>query len=148
MRRSIDVLAGYWLVVQLLSCARLITPWTAAHQASLLISWSLLKFKSLESVILYKHLILYCPLFLLPSIFPSIRVFSKESALLVRWPKYWSFSFGISPADEHLGPVLFKSGLRWSSWWASVVLGVIKLWPAPWNEECFIKLLTSSVWGF
>ena len=71
------------------------TPWTAACQASLSItnSWSLLKVTSMESVMPSNHLILYCPLLLLPSIFPSIRVFSSESALHIRWPKYWSFSF-------------------------------------------------------
>ena len=103
MRRSIDFLAGCWLVVvQLLSYARLfVTPWAAAHQASLCpsLSWSLLKFKSTESVILSKHLILCCPLLLLPSIFPSIRVPSNELALHLRWPKYWSFS--ISPSNEY-----------------------------------------------
>ena len=76
------------------------TPWTAAHHASLTfaISWSLLKLVSIESVMPSNHLILYCPLLLLPSVFPSIRVFSKESVLCVRWPKYWSFS--ISPSNQ------------------------------------------------
>ena len=89
--------------VQLLSRVRFFaTPWTAAHQASLSItnSWSLLKLISIESVILSNHLILCRPLFLLPSVFPSIRVFSSESALCIRWPKYWSFSFSISPSNE------------------------------------------------
>ena len=85
-----------WIVVQSLSCVWLFaTPWTAAPQASLpfTISLSLLKFMYIESVILSNHLILCCPLLLLPSAFPSIRVFSSESALCIRWPKYWSFSF-------------------------------------------------------
>ena len=84
------------------------TPWTAAHQASLsfTISWSLLKLMSIESMMLSNHLILCCPL-LLPSIFPSIRVFPSESALRIRWPKYWSFSFSISP-KEYSGLISVK----------------------------------------
>ena len=84
--------------VQLFSCVQLfVTPWTAAHQASLSItnSQSLLKFTCIESVMPSNHLILCRPLLLLPSIFPSIRVFSNESALHTRWPKYWSFSFSL-----------------------------------------------------
>ena len=78
-------------------------PWTAACQASLSItnSWSLLKFMSIESVMPSNHLILCSPLLLLPSVFPSIRVFSSESVLHIRWPKYWSFSFSISPSNEY-----------------------------------------------
>ena len=85
------------------------TPWTAACQASLSItnSWSLLKFMSIESVVPSNHLILCCPLLLLPSIFPSIRVFSNESVLCIRWPKYWSFSFSISPSNEYSGLISF-----------------------------------------
>ena len=87
-----------------------VTPWTAAHQAPLssTISWSLLKFISTESVMLSNHLILCHTLLLLPSIFPSIRVFSSESVLHIRWPKYWSFSFSISPSSEHSGLISFK----------------------------------------
>ena len=90
--------------VQLLSHV-FATQWTAAHQASLSItnSQSLLKLMSTESVMPPNHLILCHPLFLLPSIFPSIRVFSKESVLSIRWPNYWSFSFSISPSNEHSG---------------------------------------------
>ena len=86
------------------------TPWTTAHQASQSISnsRSLLKLKSIESVMPSNHLILCRPLFLLPSIFPSIRVFSNESALHIRWPKYWSFSFNISPSNEHPGLIAFR----------------------------------------
>ena len=86
------------------------TPWTAAHQASLSItnSRSLLKLMSIESVMPSKHLILYHPLLLPPSIFPSIRVFSNESALRIRWPKYWSFSFSISPSNEYSGLISFR----------------------------------------
>ena len=86
------------------------TPWTAARQTSLsfTISWSLLKFMSVESVMLSDHLILCHPLLLLPSVFPSIRVFSSESALHIRWPKYWSFSFSVSPFSEYLGLISFR----------------------------------------
>ena len=89
-----------------LSLVRLfVTPWTAAHQASLFItnSRSPPKPMSIESIMASNHLILFRPLFLLPSIFPSIRVFSNESALHIRWPKYWSFSFNIGPSNEHPG---------------------------------------------
>ena len=86
------------------------TPWTAAHQASLSITnfWSLLKLMSIELVTPSNHLILCCPLLLLPSIFPNIRVFSNESVLHIRWPKYCNFSFNISPFDQHLGLISFR----------------------------------------
>ena len=86
------------------------TPWTAALQASLsiTISWSLLKLMSIESVMPSNHLVLCHPLLLLPSIFPSIRVFSHESVLSIRWSKYWSFSFSISPSNEYLGLISFR----------------------------------------
>ena len=88
--------------------------WTAARQASLSISnsWSLLKLVSIESVMPSNHLILCHPLLLLPSILPSIRVFSNESALHIRWPKNWSFSFNISPSNEHPGLI----SLGWTGW--------------------------------
>ena len=98
--------------VQLLSCVQLFaTPWTAARQASLSItnSWSLLKLMSTESVMPSNHLILCHPLLLPPSIFLSIRVFSNESLLHIRWPKYWSFSFTISPSNEYLGLISFRT---------------------------------------
>ena len=87
-----------------------VTPWTATLQASLSItnSQSLLKLMSIESVMPSNHLILYCPLLFLPSILPSIRVFSNESALRIRWPKYWSFSFNISPSNEYSGLISFR----------------------------------------
>ena len=87
------------------------TPWTSACQASLsfTISQSLLKLMSIELVVPSNHLILCRPLLLLPSIFPSIRVFSSESALCVRWPKYWSFSFTVSPVNEHSGLISFST---------------------------------------
>ena len=97
--------------VQLLSHVQLFaTPWTAACQASLSItnSWSFLKFMSIESVMPSNYLILCHPLLLLPSIFPSIRVFFNESALCIRWPKYWSFSFSISPSNEYSGLISFR----------------------------------------
>ena len=101
---SVQSLSHVWLFV---------TPLTAACQASLSItnSWSLLKLIYIELVMPSNHLILCCPLLCLPSIFPSIRVFSNESALHIRWPKYWSFSFSISPSNEYSG--LFSFGMDW-----------------------------------
>ena len=86
------------------------TPWTIAHQASLsfTIPWSLLKLMSIESVMPSNHLILCCPFLLLPSVIPSIRVFSSESALHIRWSKYWSFSFSISPSNKYSGLISFR----------------------------------------
>ena len=110
--------------IQLLSRAQLfVIPWPAACQASLSITnyWSLLILMSTESVMPSNHLVLCCPLLLSPSIFPSIRVFSNESVLRIRWPKYWSFS--ISPSNEHPGLISFRmdwldllevQGTRWS----------------------------------
>ena len=98
---SVQLLSGVWLFA---------TPLIAVCQASLSIinSWSLLKLMPIESVMPSNHLILCCPLLLLPSIFPSIRVFSNESTLRMRWPKYWSFSFSISPYNEHPGLISFR----------------------------------------
>ena len=98
---SVQSLSRVWLFA---------TPWTAARRASLSIpnSRSLLKLISIESVMPSNHLILCSPLLLLPSIFPSIRVFSKESVLHIRWPKYWSFSFSISPSSECSGLISFR----------------------------------------
>ena len=94
------------------SCPTLLTLWTEAHQVSPSItnSRSLLKLMSIESVMPSNHFILYHPFLFLPSIFPSIRVFSNESALRIRWPKYWSFSFNISPSNEYSGRISFKMG--------------------------------------
>ena len=100
-----------FISVQLLSHVRLFVAWwTAARQASLSITnfWSLSKPKSIESMIPSNHLILCRPFLLLPSIFPSIRVFSNESAFRIRWPKYWSFSFNIGPSKEHPGLISFR----------------------------------------
>ena len=87
-----------------------VTPLTTAHQASLSITnaWSLLKIMSIESMMPSNHLILCHPLCFPPSIFPSIRVFSNESALCIRWPKYWSFSFSIHPSNEYSGLISFR----------------------------------------
>ena len=101
--------------VQSLSCVQLfVTPWIAAHQASLSItnSQSSLRLTSIESVMPSSHHILCRPLLFLPPIPPSIRVFSNESTLLMRWPKYWSFSFSISPSNEHAD----WSPLGWTGW--------------------------------
>ena len=99
------------IVVQSLSRVQLfMTPWTEANQPSLsfTISLNLFKFMSIELVVLSNHLILCCHLLLLPSIFPSIWVFSNESALLIRWPKYWSFSFNISLSNVYSGLISFR----------------------------------------
>ena len=98
---SVQLLSHVWLFATL---------WTAAHQASLSItnSWSLLRLMSIESVMPSNHLILCHPLLLPPSIFPSIRVFSNGSVLRIRWPKYWSFSFSISPSNEYSGLISFR----------------------------------------
>ena len=87
-----------------------VTPWTVACQASLSItnSWSLLKLMSIELVMPSNHLILCRPLLLLPSVFPSIRIFSNESVIRIRWPTYWSFSFNISPSKEYSGLISFR----------------------------------------
>ena len=101
--------------VQSLSHVRLfVTPWTATHQDSLSItnSQTLLKLMSIESMMPSNHLILCCPLLLLPSVFPGIRVFSNESVLCIRWPKFWSFSFRISASNEYSGLI----PLRWTGW--------------------------------
>ena len=90
------------------------TPWTAAHQASLSItnSQSLPKLISIELVMSYNHLLLYCPFLLLPPVFTKIRSYSNESALCIRWPKYWIFSFSISPSNEYSGLISFG----WTGW--------------------------------
>ena len=100
-----------FVVVQLLSRVQLFaTPWTAAHQASLSItnSWSLLKLMFIKLVMPSNHFILCHPFLFLPSIFRSIRVFSNELALRIRWPKYWSFRFSISPSNEYSGLISFR----------------------------------------
>ena len=137
------------LVVQLLSHVRLfVTPWTTAFQASLSItnSQSLLKFMSTESVMPSNHLILRCPLLFLPSIFPSISIFSIESALRFRWPEYWSFTFSISPSNEYSGLI----SIRTDWFYLLAVRGTLKsllqhhsskasiLWPSP----CFMVQLS------
>ena len=128
--------------VQSLSRVRLFaTPWTAAHQASLSItnSRSSLKLMSIELVMPSNHLILCCPLLLPPSIFPSIRVFSNESVLRIRWPKHWSFSFSISPSNDYLGLISFR--IDWLDLLA--VQGILKSSPTPQS-----KSINSSVLSF
>ena len=118
------------VVAQSLSHVQLFaTPWTAARQAFLSItnSWSLLKLMSIELVMPSNHLILHRPLLLLPSIFPSIRVFSNESVLHITWTKSWSFSFSISPSNEYSGLIFFK--MDWLDLLA--VQGTIKSSPTP-----------------
>ena len=116
-RKEILTNATMWMnfedivVVQSLSHVQFFaTPWTATHSASLYItsSWSLLKLMSIELLMPSNHLILCHPLLLLPSVFPSIRVFSSDLALHIRWPKYWSFSFSISPTNEYSGLISFR----------------------------------------
>ena len=105
---------NYIVVVQSLSHVQLfVTPWTAPPQSPLssIIFWSLLRFMSIESVMLFKHPILGCPFLLLPTIFPSIRVFPSESALHIRWLMYWSFSFSINPSNEYSRLISF--GIDW-----------------------------------
>ena len=105
-------LGQFVVVFQSLICVWLFaTPWTAAHLASLsfTVSQSLLKLMSIESVMPSNHLILCRPFLLLPSVFPSIRVFSNESVLHIRWPEYWSFSFSISPSNEYSGLISFRT---------------------------------------
>ena len=110
-------MARGYIVAQSLSHVQLFaTPWTAACQPSLFftISWSMLKLMSIELVIPSNHLVLCCPFRLLPSIFPSIRVFSNESALPIRWPKYQSFNFIISLSNDHSGLISFR--IDWIDW--------------------------------
>ena len=123
--RNLHTVPVQFSSVQSLSCVWLfVTPWTAACQASLSIcnSWSLLKLMSSELVMPSNHLILCHPL-LLPSIFPSIRVFSKRSVLCTRWPKYWSFSFSVSPSNEYLGLISLRI-----DWFDLAVQMIIHKW--------------------
>ena len=121
-----------------------VTPQTAAHQASLsfTISQSLLKLLFIESVTPSKHLILRCPPPLLPSIFPSIRVFSNEAALGIRWPKYWSFSFSISPSNEYSGLISFR--MHWLD--LLEVQGTLKSLQAP-QLKSISSLVLSLLYG-
>ena len=116
LAESVQSLSHVWLFE---------TPWTAARQASLSItnSRNLFKLMSIESVMPSSHFILCCPLLLLPSIFPSIRVFSNESVLHIRWPKYWSFSFSICPSDAYSGVLL----MHIQDWFPLELTGLISL---------------------
>ena len=134
---SFEVSPQSWIVVvQLLNHVWLfLTPWTAAYQASLsfTISQSLLRRMSTESVMPSSHLIPCCPLLLLPSIFPSIRVFPKELVLCIRWPKYWNFSFSISPSNEYSGLISFRI-----DWFDLTVQGTLKSLLQPHNSKASI----------
>ena len=140
------------VVVQSPSCVRLFTTsWTVACQASLFvtISWNLPKFKSAESVMPFNYHILCHPLLLLPSIFPSIRIFSNESALPIIWPKYWNISFSISLSKEYLELISFKI-----DWFALLALqGTLRSllqhhsWNTPINELKYTYHLL-NLWGF
>ena len=125
--------------VQFLSCVWLyVTPQTSAHQATLLFttSQSLLKLASIELLMPFNHLVFCCPLIVLTSIFPSIRVFSRESALHIRWPKYWSFSFSISLSNEYSGFISFRI-----DWLDLAFQETLKFSPAPQNgTELYILL--------
>ena len=129
---SVQSLSRFWLFV---------TPWTAVHQASLSItkSQSLFTLMSIESVMPSNYLILWHPLLLQPSIFPSIRVFSSELVLHIRWPKYWSFSFSISPSNEHSGLISFR--MDWLD--LLVVQGTLESSPIPQFQS-----INSSVLSF
>ena len=119
----------------------LATPWTAAQQASLsfTISQSSPKLMPIESVMPSNHLILCHPLFLLPSIFPSIRVFSSESALHIRWPKYWSFSFSISPSSEYSGLISFRI-----DWFELLAIQGDTLHLQPFNSKCVFAVVLQT----
>ena len=123
-----------FVIVQFLSHVQLLrAPWPAARLSPLssTVSQSVLKFMSMESLVLSNHLILCCPLLLLPSIFSSIRVFSSESALHIRWPKYWSFSFSISSFNEYSGLISFR--MDWFD--LLIVLGTLKSLPQHHNQN-------------
>ena len=133
-------------IVQSLHRVRLfVTAWTAAHQASLSItnSRSLLKLMSIESVMPSHHLILCHPLSLPPSIFPSIRIFSKESVLLITWPKYWSFSFNISPSNEYSGLISFK----WTGWISLQSKGLSKFFSSTTVQKHELFSAQLSLWS-
>ena len=140
----------YQFISQLLSCVQLFAaPWTAARQASLSItnSRSLLKLMFIELVMPSSHLILCCPLPLPPSIFPTIRVFSNESVLHIKWPKYWSFSFSISPSNEYSGLISFR--MDWLDFLA--VQGTLKSLlqhhhSKAWNLCLFVFFSPSRLW--
>ena len=154
--RTLGLYKFLWIfVVQLLSCVWLFAaPWTAPCQASLsfTISQSLPEFMSIESVMPSNHLIRCCSL-LLPSIFPRIRVFSNESVLCIRWPKYWSFSFSISPSSEYSGLISFKidwfdlpavqgtlkSLLNTTVWKHQFFSAQPSLWPNYHNYTCLLE---------
>ena len=117
-----------------------VSPWTAAHQASLSITntQSVQKLMSTVSVMPSNHLILCCPLLLLPSVFPSIRVFSSESVFCIRWPKYWSFSFNIIPSNEYSGLI----SLGWTGWISLLSKGSQESPPTPQFKSISFSVLS------
>ena len=127
------------------TCLTFETPWTTACQAPLpsSLSQSLLKVLSMESVVPSNHLTLYHPLLLLPSVFPSIRVFSTELAFCIRWPNYWSFSFSISPSHEYSGLISF--GMDWFD--LQFICLILKLATFFYPLTCFIALFSSRRWN-
>ena len=139
------VLSSDPIVVQLLSLVRLlVTPWTAAHQASLSVtnSRSLLRLTSIELVMPSNHLILCHPLLLLPSIFPNIRVFSSGSVLCIRWPNYWGFSFSISPSNESpmVSCALRYTHISTHPFWKLEMLTLVYVWSIFVPREDFLNL--------
>ena len=153
LKKLLTIIWAFSSVLSLSRVQLLVTTWIAARQASLSItnSWSLLRLMSIKLVMPSSHLILCCPLLLLPPIPPSIRVFSNESALHMRWPKYWSFSFSVSPSNEHPGLISFR--MDWLD-----LLGVqgpsvsLHLFPDPGSrfhvdDYWSISVVIAKVWG-
>ena len=139
-----SIISSSVVVVQSVSRIWLfVTPWTATHQISLsfTISWSLLTPISIELMMPSNHRILCCPIFLLPSVFTSIKVFSSESALHIRWPKYWSFSFSISPSNEYSGLISFRI-----DWLDLAFQGTQESFPIP-HFESINSLVFSLFYG-
>ena len=138
---SVQSLSHVWLFA---------TPWTAARQASLSFtnSWTLVKLMSIKSVMPSNNLILCRPLLFLPSIFPNIRVFSNESVLCIRWPKYWSFSFSISPSNEYSGLISFR--IDWFDLLAVQravpTLNLDEWLQGPWERPCSLTMKFSLEW--
>ena len=151
LKKRFTCTSSYLLLYQfssvwLLSHVRLFaTPRTAACQASLSItnSQSLPKLMSVDSVMPSNHLILCCPLLLLPSILPNIRVFSNKSALCIRWPKYWSFSFNINPSNEHPGLPLGWFPLGWTGWISLQSKGLSRVFS---NTTVHLRLIEAAAW--
>ena len=139
---------AFVVIVQSLSCVQLfVTPWTVAHQAPLFftVSWSLFRCMFIESVKLSSHLILCQPLSRLPSIFPSIMVFSKKSILHIKWPKYWSFSFSINPSNEYSGLISFR--IDWFDLLSLLPKGLSSVFSSTTMEKHQFFGTQSSLWS-